>query len=339
MLAAVAAVAVAVLFLVSRAPVVVAPSPAPQATEWEISSSAGVVSDAMLADAQTYRIGPDEIDVAGAAKVEVVQKSVKRTRLVLRRGVLTARIEPGRVGRDFVIDSPPFRVTVVGTVFHVRREGEALQVATSKGVVRVERLSPTGEVLASQLVPAGSDVELHETEDAATVPVVSPTPAPKVLGPTKPTPAMLLGWRQRAARGECEAVLEETDAALRLAPTHVATLRVNADCARKLGSNAAAVAGYRKVISNSAGTEAAEAMLLAASLLQDELHDVRGVLDVTKAIRGAPPEVAASLHVRRARAYQTLGRKAEARAEVELILRNLGATPAAADALRLKSEL
>ncbi len=313
--------------------------------EWQITASSGAVEGSQLVEAQTYRIGPDEIDLAAAAKVEVTQRDSKRTRLVLTRGALTARVEPGRVGREFVIDSPPFRVTVVGTVFNVRREFATFHVATSKGLVRVERLGAAGEVLDSKLVPAGSQLELSEAvaPEAVEVPVdAGPAVAPAVQKPvpvSKPQAAVLLAWRKRAARGECEAVFEETQLALKATPNHVATLRVNADCARKLGISAAAVDGYRKVIANSSGAEAAEAMLLAASLMQDELHDARGVLEVTKAIRGAPPEVAGALHVRRARALQTLGRKAEARAEVELTLKDFGATPAAADALRLKSEL
>lgn len=331
--AGVAALAVAVIALVFARP--------NTATEWDVTG--GLVRGAELAEAKTYRIGPDEIDVAPSAKVEVAQKDMKRTRLVLERGSLTIRVEPGRKGREFIIDSPPFRATVVGTVFEARRETGTFRVATTKGVVRVERLSSAGEVLDLKMVPAGSAIELSEIsppappveeDDAGAAPALPPIVGARVVKPSRAAPFALPEWRKRAAGGECEAVYEET----RLGKD-VATMRVNADCARKLGMNAAAVDGYRKVISHSSGVEAAEAMLLAASLMQDELNDSRGVLELTKSIRRAPAEVAAALHVRRARAFQALGRKAEARAEVELTLRDFSATPAAADAVRLKREL
>jgi len=331
------AIAAAVIFLFTR-------SSAP--AEWEISGDA-VASTSTLGSPsapQHFRIGPDELDLAATTEVKVVEKGPKRTRLTLTRGVLTARVEPGRKGRDFIIDSPPYRVTVIGTVFEVRRVSDTFRVATSKGVVRVETLGPGGVVLDSKLVPAGSDFEANQPLSAP----VDAGPAPSDPEPDdaevpkpqpKPSAGALLVWRQRAARGECQAVFEETKAALKVSPSHVGTLRVNADCARKLGLSAASVAAYRKVIANSSGAEAAEAMLLAAGLLQEELHDPRGVLAVTKVIRGASPEVAGALHVRRARAFQALGRKDEARREVALTLERFGTTPAAADALRLKTEL
>ena len=295
--------------------------------------------------AQRFRIGPDDIDLARSARVEVVEKKVKRTRLKLIEGVLTAHIEPGHAGREFIIDSAPFRVTVVGTVFEVRRRPHTFHVATSSGLVKVERLAPTGELLESTLVAAGSEVDLSElaepsdssVEVEAEVEAVKPV-AQRHVG-RGPSQRELLGWRARAARGECGAVIEETKVAIAAAPSDVGTLRVQADCARKLGDSAAAVEAYRRVIASASGVEAAEAMLLAAALLQDELGDEKGVVDLTKVIRKTPAPVAGALHVRRARALKALGRFTESLREIEITLSQFGSTPAAADALRLKTEL
>lgn len=327
------AVTAALLFVLTR-------SSAP--TEWEISGGEVAFRTTLGSpDApQRYRIGPDELDLAPTTEVKVVEKGPQRTRLTLTHGVLTARVEPGRQGREFVVDSPPYRVTVVGTVFEVRRVSDTFRVATSKGLVRVDRLGPGGVVLSSKLVPAGEVFEADDDDVQTAMPFDAGLPsAPKPRLEPKPSAGSLLAWRRRAARGECEAVYEETGRALKTSPSHVGMLRVHADCARKLGLAAAAVDAYRKVIAHSSGAEAAEARLLAAGLLQEELHDARGVLEVTKSTRGAPPAVAGALHVRRARAFLALGLKAEARAEVEVTLERYGATPAAADALRLKTQL
>lgn len=345
---ALTAVALAVGVVVWRA------AATPEPTEWPVEAqvegqlrpvanlSALGSDDAAL----RVRIGPDDLDLARSARVEVVEKKRTRTRLKLIEGVLTAHIEPGHAGREFIIDSAPFRVTVVGTVFEVRRRSHAFHVATSSGLVKVERLSPAGELLESTMVAAGNEVELSELPEPADAsveagavdeePVKPVTPGHLARGPSQ---RELLRWRARAARGECAAVIAETKVALAAAPSEVGTLRVQADCARKLGDVPAAVEAYRRVIASASGAEAAEAMLLAAALLQDELGDAQGVVDLTKTIRKTPAPVAGALHVRRARALKVLGRTPEALREVELTLSQFGSTPAAADALRLKTEL
>lgn len=323
-------------------------------TDWPVHLQVGVTqtSASKLVEfgsseaAQRVRIGPDAIEVAVAARVELLEKTKRRTRLRLNRGAVTAHVEPGRVGRQFIIESPPYRITVVGTVFEARRESLTLQVLTTRGTVRVERLGTQGEVIDSQLLTEGQSLiwpepthALEATETDAGVEASTTSPQPTARGPSSKE---LLSWRQRAARGGCERVFKETKAALQAMPNHVGIWRVQADCARKLGQPALAVEAYRRVVTLASGAEAAEAMLLAVSLSQDELSSAQMVLELTKSLntlRGAPGSVAGALHVRRARALLSLGGRAEARQEVDLVLKTFSATPAAAEALRLRSEI
>jgi hypothetical protein len=299
--------------------------------------------------ARTVHVGPDVIEVAVSARVELLERTKVRTRLRLRQGVLSARVEPGHEGRQFIVDSAPYRVTVVGTVFEARRDGPSLQVDTREGVVRVERLGDAGQVMETRRVAAGESVRwppepVPQVHDAGAAPALELEPELTERVPrSMPSTQALATWRRRAARGECEDVVRETTAALKVAPRHVGTLRVFADCARKLGQPGLALQSYRQVIAaRGSASETAEAILLGASLAQDELHDERAVLSLTTGLaglKGAPESVMASAYVRRARALAALGRSAEARVQVELVLRQFSSTPAAAEALRLQSEL
>lgn len=354
-LAPLAAAAALALFLVAR----------PGDAEWPVREASG----AALAQAggalqlgaedapRRYDIGPDQVEVAAASRLELVERSRRRTRLTLSRGTVRATVEPGHRGREFVIDSPPFRVSVLGTVFEVSRGAASVRVATQVGLVQVERLDEAGRVLEARRVPAGEAFELAElslplavapdagpeVEDVdAGAPPALPQPEAKRPGrPRGPSAAELLRWRRLAATGGCATVLTESAAALEASPPSPGALRVHADCARKGGDAAQAVAEYRRLAGLVSGDEAAEALLLAAGLLQDELGDEAGVVAVTRPVRTlrAAPSVLASLHVRRARALWRLGQGAAAEQELSVVLGRYPAVPAAAEALRLQREM
>lgn len=298
-------------------------------------------------------IGPDELDVAPAALVDVVERGKQLTRLRLLRGEIAARVKPGLPGRRFIVDSHPFRVSVIGTVFEVTRREHTLLVKTQEGSVFVERLAEMGAKAESRFVSAGQTAELGVNEPTSAGENVDdtvehePTPALKSdAGTDSPlksqvSATVLRSWRRRAAQGKCVEVVEEVEATLKKAPTSVGTLRVYADCQRKLGRHQLAVASYLRVVSLTGGQEAAEARLLAASLLNDELHDFEQVIALTRNLDGlaGSPNLLASLHLRRAQALHAIGRDAEARAEVDAIASRYAASPATAEALRLRAKL
>lgn len=314
----------------------------------QVSSADGVAALGSETRDQRVRVGPDSLTVVKATRLELIEKSTRRTRLRLTQGSVAAQVEPGHAGRSFIIESAPFRLTVVGTEFVARRVGDTFGVTTLEGLVRVERLAGEG-VVETRLVPAGATVELVEVaapsdtevpvalDAGSSEPLVAPRRA--VAGPTA---RELAAWRTRAARGQCAEVIEEADEALKRSPKNVGVLRVLADCHRKQGDSQTAIAMYKKVIGLASGNDAGEAMLLAVALLEDEHGDAATVLDLTASLgsmRGLSAALAGPLHIRRARALKVTGRLAEARAEVEWVLSRYPGTPAAADAQRLKSDL
>ncbi len=317
---AVSLAAVLVLGLVAWKVMAARPTPGPVVAEgeWPVQLQTGeVLTSVALGSAehdQRIQIGPDGLDVMKATQLEVLEKSTKRTRLRLTQGTVKAQVEPGHVGRSFIIESPPFRLTVVGTEFEARRLSDTFRVVTSVGVVRVERLGGDGTALQTKLVPAGETVELIESgaldsgqgDDDST-----PTGPKRAPGPTAKD---LAAWRQRAARGECAEVTGEVEEVLKGAPWSVGGLRLLADCHRKLGDSQAAIAAYKKVIKVASGDEAGEAMLLAVALLEDEHGDAKTVLELTASVgsmRGLSSSVSGPLHMRRARALKVTGRIAE----------------------------
>ena len=326
--------------------------------EWAVKLHEGATSmpgDGLIelgsnAGPREVDIGPDRIVVARASKLDLLEKRTSRTVLRLARGTVKSHIEPGHAGRQFIIESAPFRVTVVGTVFETRRTESALQVATEIGMVLVERLTSDGRPLESKLVAPGETVDWadsapdagHESDPTDAGPETTQAPMLLARPHRAPSAKELSGWRKRAARGQCEQVLRETEKALAGAPNHVGSLRVQADCERKLGHVDLALAAYRKVIRLSSGAEAGEAMLIAASLLQDERGDHEAVLELTQkvgAMRSLPPEVAGALRVRRANALRLTGHLAESRAELDLVIKRYPGTPRAADAQRSPSRI
>lgn len=321
-------------------------------TEWDLALEEGSTTHRLQAttlgspdEDLRFRLGPDRLEVMRASEVDVLDKSVRRTRLRLRHGKVVAQVEPGHRGRQFIVESEPFRVTVVGTVFEASRDARGLHVATREGIVQIDRLAASGAVLETHRLSAGSTLSL-ETAPAPSAEVNahgSPDAGPpdvEFVAPTAPRKDQLLAWRKRAARGECEAVLEEAEAVLRRLPSHPGTLRVAADCARKLHEPERAVAMYRRLMKATEGQQAAEALLLAVSLTQDELHDAEATVKLTQDLRRqrASAAVLASLHLRRASALRALGRQTEASREIDLILSTYSSTPAAAEALRLRND-
>lgn len=94
-----------------------------------------------------------ELDIAPESAV-VVSGSVNESQLlVLDRGEVTCEVAHRAVGKPFLVQAGEVRVEVVGTRFHVARDGEAARVTVQEGVVKVSSRGRTERVVAGQSWP------------------------------------------------------------------------------------------------------------------------------------------------------------------------------------------
>jgi len=275
--------------------------------------------------------------------------------LVLSKGSVAAHVDPSRGARNFDVETPLGRVHVVGTIFLVRANDDELVVEVQKGTVDVTHGAASSKVTVGQrlVVKAGvatlgareSDTafdELSETPVVAVAPVV-PVAEPVVLKKKGATlPVSKLGeWRTRAARGECGLVMAEVKKFLGQVPDDVAARMTLADCQRRSGDKTGALASYLKA-SAGKGTDANRATLMAAAVLQDELaQPAKAIKQLDRYLARGPEsrDLEASVLVRKARALQATGKKDQARAVVEVVLKKFSDTSAAPEALRLRDSL
>lgn len=338
------------------------------------STTTGAVTETAAEGRAIFSLGDDTVGVGPGSRVEVAAASNKATRLVLSKGSVAASVDPSRGKRNFDVETPLGRVHVVGTVFRVRTFEDELSVEVQRGTVEVTYGKELSRVTGGQVLTvkggvgvlakaerAGVFDELNEKPVVAVVPPVPPQPEP-VVEPQpvdEPEPAVkdepapaspkkkgapaakLAEWRTRAARGECGLVMAEVKKSLGQAPDDVPARMTLADCQRRTGDKAGAVDSYLKA-SAGKGAEANRATLMAASVLQDELSQpARAIKLLDKYLaRGAESrDLEASVLVRKARALQATGKKDQARAVVDVVLKKFGDTSAAPDALRLRDAL
>ncbi|MBL8920034.1 MAG: FecR domain-containing protein [Myxococcaceae bacterium] len=323
------------------------------------------------ADGRTiFSLGDDTVGVGPDSRVEIAAASNKATRLVLSKGSVAAHVDPSRGKRSFDVETPLGRVHVVGTIFRVRALEDELSVEVQRGTVEVTYGQQTSRVTANQLLTVKGGVgALSKVESAgvfdelnekpAVVPPVPPQPEPvvEVQPVEEPEPAVkdepaspkkkgapaakLAEWRTRASRGECGLVMVEVKKSLGQAPDDVPARMTLADCQRRTGDKKGAVESYLKA-SAGKGVEANRATLMAASVLQDELSQpARAIKLLDKYLaRGAESrDLEASVLVRKARALLATGKKDQARAVADVVLKKFGDTSAAPDALRLRDSL
>jgi transmembrane sensor len=115
------------------------------------------------------------VDLGGASAVSVRFSNESRT-IVVDSGETYYEVKKDP-GRPFVVQAGPVTVTAVGTKFTVRRDGEAVSVIVTEGVVEVSadpslRAMPTGETRTRGLVlraAAGERVRYDRGELAQTV--------------------------------------------------------------------------------------------------------------------------------------------------------------------------
>lgn len=112
--------------------------------------------------------GFERIPLADGSRVELntntaigVSYGRRGRRVELERGEAFFQVARDE-SRPFVVKAGEFRVTAVGTAFSVRREGAAIELVVTEGVVRVDHGEgpPVGTPL---LVPAGRRAQLEQT--------------------------------------------------------------------------------------------------------------------------------------------------------------------------------
>lgn len=337
------------------------------------ATTTGAVTETAADGRAIFSLGDDTVGVGPGSRVEIAAASNKATRLVLSKGSVAAHVDPARGKRNFDVETPLGRVHVVGTIFRVRALEDELAVEVQRGTVEVTYGQETSRVTAGQKLTVKGGVgtlgardgegafdELNETPVVAVVPpvpqpepVVEPQPVvdepePAVKDEPAPSPkkkgapaAKLAEWRTRAARGECGLVMAEVKKSLGQAPDDVPARMTLADCQRRTGDKKGAVDSYLKA-SAGKGAEANRATLMAAAVLQDELSQpAKAIKLLDKYLaRGAESrDLEASVLVRKARALQATGKKDQARAVVDVVLKKFGDTSAAPDALRLRDSL
>lgn len=129
-----------------------------------------------------------ELDIAPESAVVVSGSMNESQLLVLDRGEVTCEVAHRAVGKPFLVQAGEVRVEVVGTRFHVVRDGEAARVTVQEGVVKVSSRGQT------QLVAAGQSWPKLMAPATPTAPVSAAPPArsaqPDGVGSTSTEPPL-----------------------------------------------------------------------------------------------------------------------------------------------------
>ncbi|MBS1149470.1 MAG: FecR protein [Myxococcaceae bacterium] len=335
---------------------------APPEVVWEAAVVASVQTTASAELAQTgaaggalFSLGEDEVGLGPATKVKFKRAGSRGTELELLSGVLAAKVN-AHGKRPFDIVTPRGRIHVVGTMFRVQA-GEQLEVEVLEGVVEVtDRNGKVERVKAGHrwaeaggLAPFAStgfvELQIPAVLDAGATVAAAVAAAADAGEPRDvPRPAVrspVAEWRSRAARGECAAVVGELERYLRATPGSADGWLLLGDCRRREGGAKEAVEAYLRA-TKSRDADGERGLLLAASLLQDELSQpaqALKLLDQYLARKPETPELEAAALVRKGRAFASLGKKENARAIYSRVIGKFGDTPAAAEASRLRDGL
>ena len=230
----------------------------------------------------------------GAGDVLVVAESAPaRVRVDVRRGGGRFQVTPNKQ-RTFAVSAGPVTVTVLGTVFAVRRLEDRVGVTVERGTVRVTW--PDG----AHVLNAGEDGWFPT---AATAPLpVAPEPAEK---PTEETSAV----RKSAAPRD---------------DNSVEALLVAADTERAKGRPDEAAGILRRLLQAHGGDRRAPlAQLTLGRLLLLDLGRPREAAQVFAELRASAPDgpFAADALARETEAWSRAGRTAEAHARAREYLR------------------
>ena len=311
-------------------------SPPRPAAEAPIVAGASESSSGVL----RFRDGSMATPLDGDTELFVETMRSDAIELVLVRGAARFEVTPG-LPRSFRVRAGQVMVSVVGTVFTVRRVGDGAEVSVDEGRVHVE-WDPDGQVAlgpgehgvfptARETVPERETVPpieapTVEPDEPSVDPVVTShpvAPRPRVREPDapvapEPTPEPeLRGWRALADQGRFDEgyalLLTDRDV---LPSRDVESLMQAADCARLSGHPAESMAYLRRALQVGEGDPRAPmaAFTLGRVLLQ-QLHRPRDAAQAFAEARALSPEgsLASDALAREVEAWRGAGDTARAR--------------------------
>ncbi|MFT3712343.1 MAG: FecR domain-containing protein [Archangium sp.] len=305
-------------------------------------------------------LGDDTIGLTPGSAVELPERTATRVEVKLLRGSVAASVKKRAPGSSFVVRAGDCEVKVVGTRFRVERQNDGVRVSVIEGLVRVSKQGAEYDVAAGETLSLDSTTatrakftragfkELGEPDDeVAPVEVDAGVEEPDA-GVSAPTPslkpvsaAQLSTWRQAAASNQCAKILPEVQRSANEHRRQAAVWRVLADCQRLTQDAKSARTSYEQVITVGTSDDAARARPVLAALLQEELGAHEAAIKVLNDyLRGKPsPVLEASARVRLARSYLALGKKPQAKKELERVVKELPSSPPALEALELLKTL
>jgi tetratricopeptide (TPR) repeat protein len=270
----------------------------------------------------------------------------------LKRGSVAAAVHHREKGQSFEVRVGTATVFVVGTRFRVSALPEGFGVDVAEGHVRVEDSGHTYDVLGGQsLRAAQGDVrtapssvedfpELHpeavlaEPDAGANLEVPDAGAAVETAREHLVPASRIAAWRHAIVAGDGTTVIDEARRAARESPRQAELWEVLADAYRHAGSNAEAAHAYERAIALAGPEQADHSRVLLASLWMDRLSDPAHAEPVLRAYlrraHGVVPDAQARVSL--AKALRALGREAEARHELERVVRQYSAAPAAMEA-------
>jgi ferric-dicitrate binding protein FerR (iron transport regulator) len=316
------------------------------------------------ANDQLVMLGGDRLGVAAQSRLRLERHDTRQVRLRLEKGSVAASVTHRKLGQSFVISVGRFEVSVVGTRFRVVQLGQGIRVDVVEGRVRVKAPERTYEVVGGQalelLEGRAEDKPFADSDFAELSPRPLPPPtldvdagppseAPaevveKEETPKLPTPvpaAQIERWRRGALGGKCRELVDPIRRQAREHPGQAEVWRVLADCLRLVGDDRDSAAAYQHVAAVGGADEADRARLLLAGVLQERLHDDAEAERVLRAYlkHRQAPALEASARVKLARSLIALKKRAQAKSELQRVVKELPESPPALEALGLLKTL
>lgn len=289
-----------------------------------------------------------KIELAKNSSVKLTKRTAKSVRVELDRGAVSLAVAHRAPDQSFTVAAGKWETHVVGTQFSVKREGEKVEVHVTEGQVRVTSNDGRGfDVRAGQTFRSESENVLDDppakpAEPEAPQPEQQPDqPEPEPELDTKWTPSAkdlkdVERWKKSPT--QCAKHIVEVRGRLTKTPSWAAAWKVLADCQRLTSATDDAIVSYGKLITLSKRDDADRARLLIADLLQQKNEHARAEKTLREFLaHKQPAELEASARVRLAKSLLALGKKKDAKAELDFVMKKLSNTSAAIQALELSN--
>jgi len=304
------------------------------------------------------RLKSDLVGLEKDSAVVVETISNARVSLRLEKGSVACAVHKRSGGAQFIVEAGVLRVTVVGTRFSVARGADETTVAVDEGIVKVslnkkEQLLSAGEsmaVTASLGAPAAmsSDARhlmnrLLSMDAAPLLPIEESKDARALYRVRDEEPSGVVNtgdmdsWRKLILEGQLAEAEEALTVHLKQTSKDVDARMLLATCQKKAGHPQQAIASYDEVIL-SGGSVANRARYLAGEISQEQLNDAGAAARYfSDYLENAPLSAAnrPDARLRLARALFKLDRAKEARAILNALISEYGATPAAQSARKM----